>query len=588
MVDTPLNRKVHIKRLFGKRAEGDSVVEDQDVYLDVARMDEIKVSLRAGAQIITAVLKWQDKPGETPNPTRITKTLKIYDPENPPADLENPDLYVPLDIVEECTVYHRGLPRGQQKIKLILKNDPEANTLREVTPTRITHRDTPKNDAKLNVGQIVQLDAYVRVEPFDATQYVDVEVVKEYKTSRRGGSNDPPQPVRGQRVRETFIQADYMFDQEVPGGAPNPPWRLDPFQNIVNAQWGSEQDTLVALGMNVGAEDNPINQMLLRRYNAKTGALKFEVSRNYYLAMDCAIGPNSRSAVSYLTGFVGAGASMATSYDENGAEEWTLSLAAAVRGLSFDGEGNLFICIHVSPGEARGLVKVSPSGAQIWESTVAPAPGQCSADPWGNCAVVGISSLNLFLVSHNGSLKWSVTDGVNRQCACDNQGNVWVVVVGDQVRKYDHFGTLKFTLSPPMPSEFYILYSIDTDTSGMCWALVSDLVTPIAYGINQDGIIERTVSFPPITDISQGFNKDGDVPGISAAGTGLAHVASYIVVTFEDVHPNHSAYITRLKRTDESVILSVIKTGEHGNTPHIRGIAKRMNTKKSLDSEPTS
>lgn len=216
-------RKAHVIRIKGREKGSDDELED--VWVDVRRVDEITIDDRGDGQVKVISLAWDDGyvDGATPDEERKTTELKLTDPENPPDDPDDPDIWIPLKVIDQATVTD-----SDQKIILVFNNEvmDGQDTTRKVTARRVTFAETnvdPLDDP-------VNAEEYERDESTkDEDQYLDVEVISEYRY------DDADQVV----VTEFDTENDELINsfEETPGDRPQPPVRLDPFQDVVNVQW---------------------------------------------------------------------------------------------------------------------------------------------------------------------------------------------------------------------------------------------------------------------------------------------------------------------------------------------------------------
>lgn len=245
-------RKTHIFRVIGKTEEGD----DPDSWLDLERFDEIEIKEGSGQdfQRTRVKLEWySDSSGQEPNPARKTKTLKVIPPEE---DKENPSLWFEVEINSLIAVMD-----DDQLIKIRFDNSEE-NTARKIKVRRVPHYDTPAIDEAYPDGGIIPRAEYEKDrDTKDAQQYLDVEFIRRwnftgYKESAIAGATerkfDHHQRWRIDYNNDALIA---QFDEPETAygeGEINPPWRLDPLQNIINVQYETPPALLISLSSGGG------------------------------------------------------------------------------------------------------------------------------------------------------------------------------------------------------------------------------------------------------------------------------------------------------------------------------------------------
>lgn len=275
-LNSPDTRKTHVIRIFGTNRAGDILKE---MWLDVERMDEWYivnsgdgiVQSQGGnpvgsmmGQLMPQTMKWQDDPQsdrylEDGNDTRDTTILKICDP-TVTTDFDDPDEWIPLRVNDR--IIRANSRDNFQKYVEHFQNTVE-NQSRKFTNKRVIHRDTNIDDAADAVDDGVK--AYVvdladdnkqQYEMIDGTedtsQYVEFSVLEEIghantnDASRVGGGTDRKYKLLNQYLLDMFEDAKL---EEVGSSGINPPYLLDPYQNIVNVNWGSVTEQFL-LGLN--------------------------------------------------------------------------------------------------------------------------------------------------------------------------------------------------------------------------------------------------------------------------------------------------------------------------------------------------
>lgn len=233
---TDLARRTHVKRIFGMSSAG----EDRDVYIDVEYVDEMLTNIVSNGQMTKVTLSWDDT-----NQSRQVSTLLLTDPANPPIDPNNPDVWIPINIIDSLNFKDQ---EGRAVI-LTFDNSPE-NIVRQSVGTRVMHWETNVDDL-LNDGGIVDTtpfdggdggfmpnNSYSRVPgTVDESTYIDVEMCRSYRTE---ASTDNELDTDHQQAINT-VENRYISGAlgTIPDGTVAPPVRLDPLQNIVNVQWNN-------------------------------------------------------------------------------------------------------------------------------------------------------------------------------------------------------------------------------------------------------------------------------------------------------------------------------------------------------------
>ncbi len=261
MTNAPESRKTHVIRIFGTNEAGERL---EDIWADVERWDHAKTVIAGQdkGQWNGHVLKfkWLDDPRSDDynpdgNPARKTEIVKVCDPSNE-DDLDNPEEWIPIPaIVHMRVVDSKNNFQGQQQ-KFVV--DVEAGEFaRSVEQRRIEHYDTNiDDDAEAAADADPSLLAYVvtgeEYERDDSTkdedQYVEHEIVKSYKSAGNptdGGDANDTTGAGMWQGRQTKLKNQYLIDESVEAkleetgsSGLNPPYRLDPWQNIININWG--------------------------------------------------------------------------------------------------------------------------------------------------------------------------------------------------------------------------------------------------------------------------------------------------------------------------------------------------------------
>jgi hypothetical protein len=231
--DGKTTRKAHIVRIY---KDDDS---ESGTWIDIERLDELLYEEGSG-------FPWQQKrwqfdwlnfnPNESPH-------KEIKDPKNKDSTIKIPVRdRVRVMLGHERLVDGRYLTRWQEYIHTFV-ND-ETNRKRKTQPRRIYHYDIPDSALDGDKQPPRAPDNYLGViDPAtrDKAKHVDVEVLETYLT------------VEGRQWQEKrwlLAKEDPLLQDEFQPGAGgdaasdvgdsgiDPPYRLDPLQNIVNISWG--------------------------------------------------------------------------------------------------------------------------------------------------------------------------------------------------------------------------------------------------------------------------------------------------------------------------------------------------------------
>jgi hypothetical protein len=251
MTNAPLTRKTHVIRIVGTNRAGDVL---QDLWVDVERMDVAKNVLSdENYQGSQRKFRWMDNPDGDEyevdgNPIRKTKILKVCDPSS--DDIDDPDEWIPVRIVTSMKLVHSA-NNYQGRVERLLNN--ELNESRIVEKRRVLHYDTSIDDeaqAAFDADPsrkvyVVAGDRYTRDNSTkDEDQYVETEVVKFLK-QRGGNAQTTNMPAVDDQGKQTKLLNEYLIEESEPAkldeqGANgfNPPYRLDPYQNIININLG--------------------------------------------------------------------------------------------------------------------------------------------------------------------------------------------------------------------------------------------------------------------------------------------------------------------------------------------------------------
>ncbi|MHC6150539.1 hypothetical protein ACVSQB_01960 [Bradyrhizobium elkanii] len=222
-------RKTHIFRVIGKTLdETGEVVDEPSAYIDIERSEYFKLVEGSGPdwKQTNVRLKWYlDDAGKVPNPSRETTMRKII-----PPDEENPDK--PSVWFEVDTIDRIKIQDADQVIYHSFDNSAE-NMGRKVAVRRIVNYETTVDDDYPEGGVIPKEDYQKKAATKDKEQYLDFEFVQ------KRAFRDADQVYAISYKNQPLIDAAEMPDRSYSPGQINPPWRLDPLQNIVNVNFGS-------------------------------------------------------------------------------------------------------------------------------------------------------------------------------------------------------------------------------------------------------------------------------------------------------------------------------------------------------------
>lgn len=256
MTNAPPTRKTHVIRIVGTNKAGDVL---QDIWADVERMDIIKSATQLSNidwQGHQKKLRWMDDPDTDEydpdgNPARKTEIIKVCDPES--QNVDDPDEWIPIPVIK--SMRSRGAGGNidglgtMDRFRTGIDNDPTPTT-RIVEVRRIPHYDTNIDDraqAAFDADQsrkayvVPGVDYEKNAGTKDDAQYVEHEIIKFIKHR----TNETNPEIGGvNRGRQTKLRNQYLIDEsddaklDTTGASGiNPPYRLDPYQNIVNVKF---------------------------------------------------------------------------------------------------------------------------------------------------------------------------------------------------------------------------------------------------------------------------------------------------------------------------------------------------------------
>jgi hypothetical protein len=238
-------RITHVERIF---QDGNS---ESNTWVDVERIDELHLIIN-GTQRVHYVFDWE--PLESDGYVGPKKTIVNPNDENSRIDIPVRELV------------HLVTPKGKATQQFV--ND-ETNESRETHSRRIYYHEIkdsylvenkPPRDPQLYLNSLGNQDT---------DQFIDVEIMEAYITNGYDANDihGHPQPLAdgvpkgssGTRQRKKWLGVtddpfmnEPLLENDKEGGIPDfmflrnpdagpqidPPWRLDPLQNIVNVAWG--------------------------------------------------------------------------------------------------------------------------------------------------------------------------------------------------------------------------------------------------------------------------------------------------------------------------------------------------------------
>jgi hypothetical protein len=274
----PDSRKTHIIRIFGTNQNGDLL---SDIWADLERIDQAHVTSQSPEsqwQGIVEKFRWVDDPNANDynpdgNQSRKQVLVKLCSPDEP--DQSNPAEWIPIQVVKSMrTLENDNVIQGQWGAVTLHKNDDpnlDVTNTRKVSVRKISHYDTNIDDdaqaaaTNGNTAYVVSSDQYTKdLTTKDDSQFVNHEVILAYKSRNSGDSRTGSGDDQGMQVK---LKNQYLIDDSddpdsdaiVGDNNFNPPWRLDPYQNIVNVQLGGATEFEVDSNMSL---DTPASNTL--------------------------------------------------------------------------------------------------------------------------------------------------------------------------------------------------------------------------------------------------------------------------------------------------------------------------------------
>lgn len=250
MTGAPNTRKTHIVRIPFTNKAGEIL---QDQWIDIERIDVMK-DVVPGAdnnyQGLVRRFRWMDDPNSDDydpngNPSRTTELVKVCSPDE--DDVNDPEEWAPVYVIKQLKTVASD-QNYQGRLERQLNNNLVES--RKVKTRRIIHHDTNIDgdaDAAFTSGApsyVVSGDQYEKIDGTkDEEQYVEHEIILYLK--QRGNYHYVSDGADRDQGRQTKLLNQYMIDEsekatkEIVGSdGINPPYRLDPFQNIVNVNLG--------------------------------------------------------------------------------------------------------------------------------------------------------------------------------------------------------------------------------------------------------------------------------------------------------------------------------------------------------------
>ena len=250
--------KVHITRLLGTNKAGDVL---PDIWADVERVEYFTFATQQKHtgqwQEVISKFRWRDDPddadtyraeddrseNEDLNSTE-TVTLKVCSPDE--DDLNDPEEWIPIRVIKRLRMVEGG--EGGMTSKLFLTDQLTKDL--GVRLRRIHHYDTSLDDKAEAVfdadptrkAYVERAHLYAKDdETKDDDQYIECEIL----TRILKYENAHEQSVGTDQKTYVKLKNQYLIDETEPAlleelgtDDKNPPYRLDPYQNIVNINFG--------------------------------------------------------------------------------------------------------------------------------------------------------------------------------------------------------------------------------------------------------------------------------------------------------------------------------------------------------------
>lgn len=241
--DDDTGRKSHVIRIY----KDDDPNSDQ--WLDIERLDELKY--KSGRKYQYRVKTWKfDWDDFDPHDPDVGKK-RILDPND-----ESQETWVEVPVRDQITLHEATREQYQSK-KYNFVND-NGNDTRETHSRLVYHHDIDDKYLDGNGQPPSDPEQYLNaLGDQDEEQYVEVELLGKYWTTEHESIDWPgrshPSAWQGRKwiptendrlLRDPILETDKADRKFVPvinpdaGPQVDPPWRLDPLQNIVNVSWG--------------------------------------------------------------------------------------------------------------------------------------------------------------------------------------------------------------------------------------------------------------------------------------------------------------------------------------------------------------
>jgi hypothetical protein len=286
-------------------------------------------------------------------------------------------------------------------------------------------------------------------------------------------------------------------DTSSDGSSINPPWRLDPFQNIVGVSWGAGEDWAATAPHgfldNIGNPD-PRNYLYsMQGVAVSNGAGNVIVTPlplciaipdghgGFYVSVETIRGNTTDP-------YTGADGNMLRSYDSKGSQNWRAQAEFEPQPGSFPNDiactlaGEVVIARTGATAGSR-VIKVDTTGSTVWQNSYAAGTSAacCACD--GDMTLYGIAdaggnSGTFYLVDPHGTVVWShAVSGAATGCAVGN--GVYIIAYSDsssvanvEALEKDNGHTL-WTTGITWPT-----YSVDCDEFGDVYAACTGVSNP--------------------------------------------------------------------------------------------------------------
>ena len=238
--DSGSTRKTHIKRIY----KNDD--PDTGLWIDIEQIDELTYTSGVGFAQQEKVWKF-DWSSFDPDGDGVSKK-KIQAPNNN-SDPDDPDAAVIEVPIREKLVVTQGAKEQYQQYNHFFANN-NTNISRETHSRRVYHYDVPDDQLDENKNPPRDPQDYLNaLGAKDNSQYLEVEILDKFWTNEKESRNSHGRlkPSTWQEKRWLVATASDALLHDRDGdtskdfatnnpadGVIDPPWRLDPLQNIVN------------------------------------------------------------------------------------------------------------------------------------------------------------------------------------------------------------------------------------------------------------------------------------------------------------------------------------------------------------------